>query len=167
MSTEQQDTTYLSEAVEAAVKAREVTAAEKGQRYSDGWRRDYAALVRQDLEAAEPFFATHYEQKGREAAESDFVAERSDLRSTLRLVEKRLAAAEQKGAEGERAKLEGLAEELRAVGVDNQRLCNEGATVDPHLRGQYVGMHHAYVGAADRIQAALSEKETDQPGGTE
>jgi hypothetical protein len=59
-----------------------------------------------------------------------------------------------------------VADKLREAGLENQRFYNAEKTSDPHLRGQYVGMHHAYVGAADEILAALAtlSEDGDEPG---
>lgn len=69
MSTEQQDTTYLSEAVEAAMSEYTIRPSERIE-----------GAIRKAIEAAESFFATHYEQKGAEG-------ERGKLRKALDALE--------------------------------------------------------------------------------
>lgn len=124
--TEQQDTPYLSEAEEAAAECLTDQAS--------------AYEIHDALTAAEPFLATHYEQKGAEG-------ERQRLDKALRHFENEAGAAD-------------------------ELILNTGeSAMSPRYevpwRRRYAIERDTYRHVLKTILAALSEKETDQPSGGE
>jgi hypothetical protein len=168
VSDTRQDHTYLTEAVEAFRKEFfDVT----GDRLN-------GTVVRRALRAAEPFFASHYEQKGAEG-------ERKRVTEALRAKRKRHEARTNEvdaptlrdWNEGAAAACRDFAAALEEeadppVGDEERRLAafralTEGnffSFTDPEGQEEYVWR---YVDAVLDAYFALSEKETDQPGGTD
>jgi len=167
VSTEQQDTTYLSEAVEAVESER------------PGW-----IYTREALEIAEPYFASHYEQKGAEGERAKLLSH--EVRGRLKRIAAMLDSTGTPeaatflrtladGSGGEEidpfthcvgcGKPNGSTADCDLCGLFREEAASEGAILPGGCRIPPRDMDAALGDAVDWDQpsAALSEKETDQP----